>query len=116
MPAPPQQAMDGWRSQPPECMEKFKLIDEAVGTLIYESSYVDAPQKVGRIASFGLSKLMGGDESYFRFSVRFDPSDGDDVRSKVTIIGTAHPTTRVALGQFAAQNGGPIGTSYGYQP
>src|SRR4051812_43246413 len=112
MPAPPQQAMDGWRSQPPACMEKYKLIDEAIGTLIYESSYVDVPQKISRISSFGLSKWLGGDESFFKLNVRFDAVD--DTRSKVTIMGTAHPTTRKALGELAAQHGGPTGTSFGY--
>ena len=114
MQGPPGQVMNDWRDDPPRAFKErnFQQVDEAVDSLVYESKYYDWPQKVMFVATFGVALLFKGFmTSVFRLTVRFDP-EGDD-RTKVTIIGTAHPTTRAALAELAADNGGSVGLRVG---
>ena len=106
LPEPATSAMAAWRAQPPDPIRdaKFKVVDEAVDTLMYERRYQDATARIMNITSFGLNRLWGGKtENFFRVSVKFD-ADGD-YASRVTIVGTASEETRAALGRYAAERG-----------
>jgi hypothetical protein len=110
MPAPPQQAMDAWRAQPPDALAGFKIVDEAIATLIFERKYRDA---VGGLMA-SMSWFMPTAKSVWKLDVRFDKVPDDDVRTRVTLIGQADSDTRAALGRLAVEHGGPTGVSFGY--
>ena len=114
MPGPPPEVMNDWRDNPPEAFRDrgFQQVDEAVDSFVYEDRYYDWPQKITFVATLGVALLFKGFmTSVFRLTVRFDP-EGED-RTKVTIMGTAHPTTREELGKLAAEHGGSVGLRVG---
>jgi len=106
----PQQAAFSWRSQPPEALANFELVDESYNSLTYEQRYYDWPSKLLYITIVGyfLRSLM---QSQWKLTVRFDPEG--EWRSRATIVGKADPETRAALGQLADQHGGPSGLRVG---
>jgi hypothetical protein len=114
-PGLPVPLMQAWRDSPPEPLRdgKFHIVDEAYDTLIFEARYMDWPQKITMVASLGLALLWKGFmESQFKLVVRFDDA-GDGEHTKIGITGQAHPRTRAALAQMAAQYGGPVGLAVG---
>jgi hypothetical protein len=107
--------MQAWRDRPPEPFVdgRYKVTDEAYDTLVYESKYMDWPQKVTVIASLGTALLFKGFmESQFKLVVRFDDA-GDGVHTRISVTGNAHPHTRAALAALAAANGGAVGLAVG---
>jgi hypothetical protein len=108
----PDQALFRWKSEPPAALRDgdYELVDESYNSLTYEARYLDWPAKLFYITIVGyfMRKLQ---ESIFQVTVRFDASD--DGRTKVTLLGHAHPDTRAALGQLAAEHGGAIGLQVG---
>jgi hypothetical protein len=108
----PAQVMADWRANPPAPFGDFDLVDESVESLTYEQHYYDWPQKIMFVATLGFALLFKGFmRSVFRMTVRFDPEGTS--RTKATIIGKAHPKTRLVLGQLAAEHGGPVGLRVG---
>jgi hypothetical protein len=111
----PQPLMQAWRDNPPDAFREwnFEITDQAYDTLVFEASYLDWPQKITIVLSLGVALLFKGFmESTFKLVVRFDDG-GDGVHTKIGITGHAHPRTRQALGQLAAQSGGPVGLAVG---
>jgi hypothetical protein len=107
--------MQAWRDDPPEPLVdgRYKGVDEAYDTLVFEAAYMDWPQKITVVASLGTALLFKGFmESRFKLVVRFDDA-GDGVHTKVGITGHAHPRTRAALAELAAANGGAVGLAVG---
>jgi hypothetical protein len=108
----PAQVMADWRANPPGPFGGFDLVDESVESLTYEQHYYDWPQKILFVASLGVALLFKGFmQSVFRMTVRFDPEGTS--RTKLTIVGKAHPKLRLALGELAAAHGGPVGLRVG---
>ena len=104
----PAQVMAAWRSDPPEALQGFKLVDESYNSLSYQLRYYDWPQQITFVATLGLALLfkdfMG---SIFDLTARFD--DEGAAAAKVTIVGHAHPRTASKLVDLANQNGGALG-------
>ena len=103
-----------WKSDPPDAFssEGFELQDEAIDTLVYGSRYYDWPAKLLFVATLGFALLFKGFMgSTFQLTVRFD-AEGT-TRTKVTIIGRAHPETRRRLGELATKHGGSVGLKVG---
>jgi len=71
-----------------------------------QETYVDAPQKIGRIASSGF-EVRRRRESTSGSRCGSTRRTATTVRSKVHAHRHGPPDTRVASGQFAAQNGRP---------
>ena len=111
---PPDQVMAGWRANPPRAIGDggFERIDEAYDALVYEATYMDWPQKVLIVATLGFALLFKSFmQSTFKLTARFDAEGTSQTR--VTVVGTAHPRTRAALGELAAEHGGPVGLRVG---
>jgi hypothetical protein len=109
----PSAVMDEWRQRPPEALKegRYELTDESFNSLTWEARYMDWPQKILAVCTFGVALLFRGFmTSVFRLTARFD-EDGADTR--VTMIGRAHPKTRAALGALVTEHGGPTGPSFG---
>jgi len=103
-----------WKADPPDALSKdgFTLRDEAYDTLVYDSRYYDWPAKLLFVATLGFALLFKGlMGSSFQLTVRVD-AEGS-TRTKVTIIGRAHPRTRRRLTELAAAHGGPVGLRVG---
>lgn len=114
LPGQPSQLLATWKTSPPApfASEGFKLKDEAYDALTFESRYYDWPQKLLFVTTLGFALLFKGFMgSYFQLTARFDAEDS--TRTKVTIVGKAHPRTRAQLATFAAQHGGPVGLTVG---
>ena len=114
VPGQPEHAMERWRNYPSRAIEEgdFELIDQSYNSLVYKARYMDWPQKILLWTTFGVALLFKGFMySTFTLTVRFDAQD--DSQTRVTIIGTAHPRTRAALGELAAERGGAIGLRVG---
>lgn len=108
MPGQPSQVMAGWRAQPPPALERFKLVDESYNSLSYSLRYYDWPQKLIFVTTLGLALLFAPFlGSLFNLTVRFD-DEGDGARTKVTIVGHAHPRTRERLNELVEEHGGPL--------
>jgi hypothetical protein len=110
----PPQVMNDWRDNPPKALTDRNLeqVDESVESFTYEDRYYDWPQKLLFVTTLGFALLFKGFMgSVFRLTVRFDPEG--TARTKVTMVGTAHPRTREALGKLAADHGGPVGLTVG---
>jgi hypothetical protein len=110
LPGAPATLMPAWREQPPEFLRDFSIVDEAYDTLVFEQTYYDWPAKLVMATGVGLL-FKGNMQSIFRLTARFDPEGSAGTR--LTVIGTAHPTTREQLGRFAAEHGGPVGVRQG---
>jgi hypothetical protein len=111
----PGPTMAAWRDNPPPAFREwnFQVVDESYDTLVFDGRYMDWPQKITVVCSLGIALLFKGFmESQFRLVVRFDDM-GDGVHTKISITGHAHPRTRQALAQMAAENGGPVGLAVG---
>src|SRR5688572_16101871 len=109
--APPAYVMDDWRRQPPAPFGEFELADQSVASLDYIQRYYDWPQKLLIVTTFGFALLFRGFmRSTFRLTARFDE---EGTRTRVTILGSAHPTARRQLTDLAAQCGGPVGLRVG---
>ena len=109
----PASVMEAWRRDPPEPIKEggYELTDESFNSLTWEARYMDLPQKVLVFCTLGFALLFRGFmTSVFRVTARFDE---DGARTKVTMIGRAHPRTRAALGELVAEHGGPTGLSFG---
>jgi hypothetical protein len=107
--------MQAWRDDPPEPLVdgRYKVVDEAYDTLVFEAAYMDWPQKITVVASLGTALLFKGFmESRFKLVVRFADA-GDGVHAKVGITGHAHPRTRAALAELAAASGGAVELAVG---
>ena len=108
---PPSAVMEGWRRRPPAPFGEFALADRSVASLDYVHRYYDWPQKVLVVATLGTALIFRGFlRSTFRLTARFDP---EGARTRVTIVGTAHPRTRRRLRALAAEHGGPVGLRVG---
>jgi hypothetical protein len=110
---PPTAVMEKWRREPPEPLDDggYELVDESFNSLTWEARYMDWPQKILAVCTFGVALLFKGFmTSVFRLTARFD-EDGPGTR--VTMIGRAHPRTRAGLGELVAQHGGSTGLSFG---
>ena len=110
---PPSSVMERWRRQPPEALSdgNYELTDESFNSLTWEARYMDWPQKILVVCTLGFALLFRGFmQSVFRLTARFDE---DGTRTRVTMIGKAHPQTRAALGELVAEHGGPSGLSFG---
>ena len=109
----PASVMEAWRRDPPEPIKEggYELTDESFNSLTWEARYMDWPQKVLVFCTLGFALLFRGFmTSVFRVTARFDE---DGARTKVTMIGRAHPRTRAALGELVTEHGGPSGLSFG---
>jgi hypothetical protein len=109
----PASVMEAWRRDPPEPIKEggYELTDESFNSLTWEARYMDWPQKVLVFCTLGFALLFRGFmTSVFRVTARFDE---DGARTKVTMIGRAHPRTRAALGELVAEHGGSTGLSFG---
>ena len=114
MPGVPASVLAAWKADPPRAFssEGFKLEDEAYDTLVYGSRYYDWPQKLLFVTTLGFALLFKGFMgSTFGLTARFD-AEGS-TRTKVTIIGTAHPRTRRQLADLATEHGGAVGLRVG---
>ena len=114
---PPAAALQAWRSGPPPVVKEgdFELVDESYNSLTFEERFYDTPQKILIIATLGFAWLLRKIvpmQSIWKFTVRFDPEDGER-RTKVTILGKASEQTRTALGELAAEHGGAVGLRVG---
>jgi hypothetical protein len=110
----PAQVLAAWKADPPDAFSQrgFKLKDEAYDSLVYEEWYYDWPAKLLFVTTFGFALLFKGFMgSSFQLTVRFD--DEGSTRTKVTIIGRAHPRTRRRLTELASENGGAVGLRVG---
>ena len=109
MPGQPTQVMAAWRADPPAAFKSwdFKLDDESYNALVYRARYYDWPQKITFVATFGVALLfkdfMG---STFDLTARFD-EDGP-ARTRVTVVGHAHPSTQAQLAELAEEHGGAL--------
>jgi hypothetical protein len=109
---PPAAVLQLWRNEPPAAVRegKFKVVDESYNSLTFEARFYDWPQKILFVATLGVAWLLRNIapmQSIQRFTVRFDPEDGDR-RTRVTILGHASEETRAALGEVAAEHGGAV--------
>lgn len=108
----PDQSLARWKAEPPGPVMGMELIDEAYNSLTYEHKYLDWPQKLMIVLSFGLALIWKGFlESQYRLTVRFD-TEGP-ARSRVTVIGKVPAQTRTAFAQLAEQSGGTTGLRVG---
>ncbi len=110
----PEDAHREWRAEAPPALSEggFDQVDESFNSITYERRYYDWPQKITFVLSLGFALLFKGFmQSRFKLVARFDAADQG--RTRVTITGTAHPRTRRALGELAAQHGGPVGLATG---
>ena len=97
---PPAYVMEEWRRHPPAPLGEFELDDRSVASLDYVQRYYDWPQKLLIVTTFGFALLFRGFlRSTFRLTARFDV---DGVRTRVTLVGTAHPRTRRELAELTA--------------
>lgn len=106
---PPDHVMGEWRTQPPRALrdEGYKVADESYNSITYEMTYLDWPMKIVVVTTLGLALLFRGWlESVFRVTARFDEQG---TRTRILLVGTAHPRTRAALKQLADANGGVTG-------
>jgi hypothetical protein len=96
---PPAYVMDEWRRQPPAPLREFELADQAVASLDYVQRYYDWPQKLLIVTTLGFALLFRGFlRSTFRLTARFDEQG---TRTRVTLVGTAHPSARQQLVELA---------------
>ena len=109
--APPAHVMEEWRVSPPEPLTEFELEDGSYNSLTFVKRYVDWPQKLLIVMTLGFALLFKAFmTSTFKLTARFDE---DGPRTRVTVIGTAHPDMRRQLADLAAANGGPVGLAVG---
>lgn len=107
---PPDQALFRWRSDPPDALKGYKLIDESFNGLSYERRYYDLPAWLNMLSVVGFLFRKFG-ESIYSLSVRFD--DAGNGHTRVTVIGKVDPRTRESLGQLADAQGGTDGLRVG---
>jgi hypothetical protein len=110
---PPNYVIDSWRREPPAALKDggYELTDESFNSLTWEARYMDWPMKILAITTLGFALLFKGFmTSVFRLTARFDE---DGAGTRITLVGRAHPDTRVALGELVAKHGGPTGLSFG---
>jgi hypothetical protein len=113
----PEQVRAEWREHPPSALGHdrfpFRLEDESFNSLTWVARYYDWPQKVLIVCSLGLVLLFFREflQSSFRVTAHFE-ADGH-TRTRVTLLGHAHPRTREALAELAAENGGTVGLTVG---
>ena len=72
-------------------------------------------RSIGRAGAFiddvGFALLFRGFmQSTFRLTARFDEAGP---KTRITVVGTAHPRDRRRLAELAAANGGPVGMTVG---
>ena len=110
---PPDLVLQSWKQNPPPgAFDGFEVVDEAYNSLTFQEHYYDWPQKVLFVATLGFALLFKGFMgSTFKLTVRADPEG--ERRSRVTVIGTAHPRTREQIRQFIDQQGGAEGLRVG---
>jgi hypothetical protein len=112
VPESPDAAIRRWKTEPPGPVRGMDLKDESYNSLTYEHVYLDWPQKIMIVASFGLALIWKGFlESRWTVTVRFDP-DGA-YASRVTVLGKAPADTRQAFAALAEQSGGTQGLRVG---
>jgi hypothetical protein len=103
----PAEVMAQWRTEPPEALKPFKLVDESYNSLSFQLRYYDWPQKLTFVLTLGTALIfksfMG---SLFDVTARFD--EEGPARTRVTLVGHAHPRTRAQLVQLAEANGGAL--------
>jgi len=109
-PGPPDQAMFRWRSQPPDAITGFELVDESFNGLSYERRYYDWPAYLNFLSVLGVL-LRKWQQSIYKVSVRFD--DSGTGHTRVTVVGKVDPDTRAALGHLADAQGGTHGLRVG---
>jgi hypothetical protein len=106
VPGPPRHVMAQWREAPPRALHGFRLVDESTDTLTFEQAYYDWPAKVLFVTTFGIGWLLRGlMGSLFRVTAHFGE---ERARTRVLLMGTAHPRTQAALHALAAEHGGPV--------
>lgn len=109
VPGSPRHVMDEWRREPPRALrdEGYELVDESIESLTWETRYLDWPGKLVAYGTFGVGLLFRNMmTSLFRVTARFDEQGA---KTRVLLVGTAHPRTRAALADLAAEHGGPVG-------
>lgn len=99
-----------WRSQPPDAIRGFELVDESLNGLSYERRYYDWPAYLNFLSVLGVL-LRKWQQSIYKVSVRFD--DSGTGHTRVTIVGKVDPDTRTALGHLADAQGGTHGLRVG---
>ena len=108
---PPHAAMEHWRVDPPAPFGDYELEDQSYASLSYVRRYLDWPQKLLIVLTLGFALLFKAFmTSTFRLTVRFDEAG---VQTRVTVLGTAHPSEREELAALAAVNGGAVGLAVG---
>jgi hypothetical protein len=108
VPGPPQHVMGEWRQNPPVLGEDgFEVVDESFNSITYEHRYLDWPQKLLIVCTFGVALLFKGFmESVFRVTARFDE---EGANTRILLIGHAHPRTQEGLAEVINENGGITG-------
>lgn len=106
VPGPPQSVMDMWRSVPPPPLgdDGYELADESFNALTWEARYLDWPAKIVVYGTIIGLLFKGYMTSIFRVTARFDEQG---TKTRVLLVGTAHPRTREGLAALAAEHGGP---------
>jgi len=115
--SPPGAVLEQWRREPPRAFREgpgtFEIADESFNSLTFEARYLDAVWKIFCVLFLGIPYLFRGllsIESVFRVTARFDE---EGAGTRVTLLGKAHPDTRAALGELAAEHGGAVGLRVG---
>src|SRR5215213_5344703 len=109
VPGPPDFVMAECRAKPPAALrsEDYELVDESFNSLTFEKRYLDWPQKIMIVMSFGFMLLFKSWlESVFRLTLRFDEKGSD---TRVLVHGNTHPRTAAALDALVAEHGGAVG-------
>lgn len=109
----PRAVMQQWKEEPPPPLRDsgYELADESYNSLTWEARYLDWPQKLLIVFTLGFALIFKGlMQSVFRLTARFDEAGS---RTRVTLLGKAHPRTRAALGDLAAEHGGAVGLRVG---
>jgi hypothetical protein len=112
VPGTPDNVLAQWKQDRPASLRGYEIADEAYDALTFEYHYYDWIWKIMFVVTFGVALLFKGfARSVYRLTARFDAEGG--TRTKVTLLGKADERTRAALGEVAAQNGGPVGLRVG---
>ena len=106
---PPTSVMQEFRANPPQALKDdgYEIVDESYNSLTFEKRYLDWPQKLMVVMTFGLALIFKSFmESVFRVTANFSETGSD---TKILLNGTVHPRTKAKLDALIAELGGATG-------